>query len=98
METLIPSTAIQATMIIIEVTLLILVIISIQVSRAIVDKTKHNEYNVSNSIPKFTYTTLKITKEVQNDDKKAESTSRISVDVDTNGNITSQTTTRVPKS
>ena len=97
METLIPSTAIQAAMIIIEVTLLILIIISIQVSRAIVDKTKNNEYNVSNSIPKFTYTTLKITKEVQNDDKKAESTSRISVNVDTNGNITSQTTTRVPK-
>lgn len=97
MEILTPTTALQASMIIIELTLLVLVILSIQVSRAIVDKTKHNEDSVSNSIPKFTYTTLKITKEVQNNDKKAESTSRISVDVDTNGNITSQTTTGVPK-
>lgn len=97
METLTPTTTLQATMIIIEVTLLILVILSIQVSRAIIDKTKHNEDNVSNNIPKFTYNTLQITKEVQNNDKETESTSSISVNVDTNGSITSKTTTGVPK-
>lgn len=97
METLTPVNALQASMIIIEVTLLILVILSIQISRAIVDKTKQNEDTVSNNIPKFTYTTLKITKEVQNNDEEAESTSIIDVNVDTNGNITSKTTSGVPK-
>lgn len=97
METLTPVNALQASMIIIEVTLLILVILSIQMSRAIVDKTKQNEDTVSNNIPKFTYTTLKITKEVQNNDEEAESTSIIDVNVDTNGNITSKTTSGVPK-
>lgn len=96
-ETLTPVNALQASMIIIEVTLLILVILSIQISRAIVDKTKQNEDTVSNNIPKFTYTTLKITKEVQNNDEEAESTSIIDVNVDTNGNITSKTTSGVPK-
>lgn len=97
METLTPVNALQASMIIIEVTLLILVILSIQISRAIVDKNKQNEETVSNNIPKFTYTTLKITKEVQNNDEEAESTSIIDVNVDTNGNITSKTTSGVPK-
>lgn len=97
METLTPVNALQASMIIIEVTLLILVVLSIQISRAIVDKTKHNEDTISNNIPKFTYTTLKITKEVQNNDEEAESTSIIDVNVDTNGNITSKTTSGVPK-
>lgn len=97
METLTPVNALQASMIIIEVTLLILVVLSIQISRAIVDKTKHNEDTVPNDIPKFTYTTLKITKEVQNNDEEAESTSIIDVNVDTNGNITSKTTSGVPK-
>ena len=96
-ETLTPVNALQASMIIIEVTLLILVVLSIQISRAIVDKTKHNEDTISNNIPKFTYTTLKITKEVQNNDEEAESTSIIDVNVDTNGNITSKTTSGVPK-
>ena len=96
-ETLTPVNALQASMIIIEVTVLILVILSIQISRAIVDKTKQNEDTVSNNIPKFTYTTLKITKEVQNNDEEAESTSIIDVNVDTNGNITSKTTSGVPK-
>ena len=96
-ETLTPVNALQASMIIIEVTLLILVILSIQISRAIVDKNKQNEETVSNNIPKFTYTTLKITKEVQNNDEEAESTSIIDVNVDTNGNITSKTTSGVPK-
>ena len=72
METLTPVNVLQASMIIIEVTLLVLVILSIQISRAIVDKTKHNEDTVSNNIPKFTYNTLKITKEVQNNDKETE--------------------------
>ena len=98
METLTPINALQASMIIIEVTLLILVILITQISRAIADKTKHNEDTVSNSIPKFTYNTLKITKEVQNNDKETESTSTIDVNVDTNGNITSKTTSGVPKS
>ena len=97
METLTPVNVLQASMIIIEVTLLVLVILSIQISRAIVDKTKHNEDTVSNNIPKFTYNTLKITKEVQNNDKETENTSSINVTVNTNGNITSQTTTGVPK-
>lgn len=97
-ETLTPINALQASMIIIEVTLLILVILITQISRAIADKTKHNEDTISNSIPKFTYNTLKITKEVQNNDKETESTSTIDVNVDTNGNITSKTTSRVPKS
>lgn len=97
METLTPVNALQASMIIIEVTLLILVILIIQISRAIVDKTKHKEDTASNNIPKFTYTTLKITKEVQNNDEEAESTSIIDVNVDTNGNITSKTTSGVPK-
>lgn len=97
METLTPVNALQASMIIIEVTLLILVVLSIQISRAIVDKTKQNEDTVSNNIPKFTYTTLKITKEVRNNDEEAESTSIIDVNVDTNGNITSKTTSGVPK-
>ena len=97
METLTPVNALQASMIIIEVTLLILVILSIQISRAIVDKNKQNEETVSNNIPKFTYTTLKITKEVQNNDEEAESTSIIDVNVDTTGNITSKTTSGVPK-
>lgn len=97
METLTPVNALQASMIIIEVTLLILVILIIQISRAMVDKTKHNEDATTSSIPKFTYTTLKITKEVQNNDEEAESTSIIDVNVDTNGNITSKTTSGVPK-
>lgn len=97
METLTPVNALQASMIIIEVTLLILVILIIQMSRAIVDKTKQNEDTVSNNIPKFTYSTLKITKEAQNNDEEAESTSIIDVNVDTNGNITSKTTSGVPK-
>lgn len=96
-ETLTPVNALQASMIIIEVTLLILVILIIQMSRAIVNKTKQNEDTISNNIPKFTYTTLKITKEVQNNDEEAESTSIIDVNVDTNGNITSKTTSGVPK-
>lgn len=98
MEIITPVNALQASMIIIEATLLILVILSIQISRAIVDKAKHNEDTVSNSIPKFSYSTLKITKEEQNNDKKTESTSIIDVNVDTNGNITSKTTSGVPKS
>lgn len=97
METLNPTTALQASMIIIGVTLLILIIISIQVSRAVVKKVQPNENVTHENIPKFTYITLKITKEAQNNDKKAESTSSISVNVDANGNITSQTTTGVPK-
>lgn len=98
METLTPVNALQASMIIIEVTLLILVILIIQLSRAIVDKTKHNEDTVANSIPKFTYTTLKITKEAQHNDKEAENINSINVNVNTDGSITSKTTTRVPKS
>lgn len=98
METLTPVNALQASMIIIEVTLLILVILSIQISRAIVDKTKQNEETVSNSIPKFTYATLKVNKEEQNNDKEAESINSINVNVNTDGSITSKTTTRVPKS
>lgn len=98
MEILTPVNALQASMIIIEATLLILVILSIQISRAIADKVKHDEDTVLNSIPKFTYGTLKITKEAQNNDEETESTSTINVNVDANGNITSKTTSGVPKS
>lgn len=98
MEILTPVNALQASMIIIEATLLILVILSIQISRAIADKVKHDEDTVLNSISKFTYGTLKITKEAQNNDEETESTSTINVNVDANGNITSKTTSGVPKS
>lgn len=97
METLTPVNVLQASMIIIEVTLLILVMLIIQMSRAIVNITKHNEDTVPNSTPKFTYSTLKITKEVQNNDKETESDSSISVNIDANGNIASKTITGVSK-
>lgn len=97
-EILTPVNTLQALMIIIEVTLLILVMLSIQISRAIANNNQRNDDATTGSIPKFTYNTLKITKEVQNNDKETESTSNISVNVDTNGNITSKTITGVQKS
>lgn len=89
-------TLIEASLIIVEVTLLLLIFRVHQLSNT--PKIKAKDINTMFEPTLLKSTTLRVTKEVHNNEENDESSSSISVHVGSDGSITTKADTEVPKS